>query len=210
MPIHQGKKIIFIHIPKAAGTSVEIAMGAFGINNSGDNSIFCPSILFGRTTQHMTYFEIEKSFERMNLVITEYESFCIVRHPATRIASEYNWRRNWDQSIAGWSFLEFCIHFLKDVSCQEMNFDNRHFVPQSNFPSSTSLVFKLEDQLDDLADFLKSKGILGGIGRHNVATEDPYDDFWEKNEACLEIIESVYEQDYRNFGYKLRPWSNNK
>ena len=39
MPIDHANKIVFIHIPKTAGGSIEKALGIYGTNNSGSNFI---------------------------------------------------------------------------------------------------------------------------------------------------------------------------
>ena len=92
MPISHEDKIIFVHIPKTGGASIEKSLGIFGNDNNGNLE---PNfeILYGQTKdkilQHLKIEEIKKLKKK------EFETFKLVsfvRNPYDRIISEYLWR----------------------------------------------------------------------------------------------------------------------
>jgi hypothetical protein len=92
MPISHKHKAIFIHIPRTCGSSIEKALGIYGLKNDGVNTP-CPEILFGITRkvylQHLTILEIK---DRINKgMFEEYFKFTFIRNPYDRIISEYFW-----------------------------------------------------------------------------------------------------------------------
>ena len=96
MPVDLQQKIIFIHIPKTAGTSVEIAMGF--IDYTGNDGLelikaarICGSQnnLFGNNRQHFCIAQIEDTLIRNGEDVREYTAFAIIRDPAKRLTSHY-------------------------------------------------------------------------------------------------------------------------
>ena len=92
MPISHKDNIIFVHIPKTGGGSVEKTLGIFGEDNNGSLN---PNldILYGKKNNkllhHLTIKEI-KNFN--NSQCLNYKKVSFVRNPFDRIVSEYLWR----------------------------------------------------------------------------------------------------------------------
>ena len=92
MPISHKEKIIFIHIPKTGGGSVEKTLNIWGSDNNGS---LTPdyNILYGlaenKLLHHFTFREIldltKKKFK-------DYKVFSFVRNPYDKIVSEFLWR----------------------------------------------------------------------------------------------------------------------
>ena len=92
MPILHSAKIIFVHIPKTGGGSIEKSLGIYGSDNNG-NLTPDLSILYGKYKnkflQHLTISEIK---ERNIKDFESYKKISFVRNPYDKIISEYLWR----------------------------------------------------------------------------------------------------------------------
>ncbi len=92
MPISHNLKIIFIHIPKTGGGTIEKSLGIFGEDNNGSHKLNY-DILYGKDDnkflQHLTLAEIKKIKDKE---INDYKKISFVRNPFDKIVSEYHWR----------------------------------------------------------------------------------------------------------------------
>jgi hypothetical protein len=100
-----GSGILFIHIPKCGGTSIEVAAGlaekypTLGLSLTSTEPE--PAKLFGGGLQHLTISEIEQHYHHRLLEPIKY-SFSVVRDPVDRFVSHFLWRsyRFSDRNIA--------------------------------------------------------------------------------------------------------------
>jgi hypothetical protein len=92
MPVSHEYKAIFVHIPRAGGSSIEKVLGIYGRRNDGENSP-CHDLLFGIShgvqMQHLTIHEIRDRMDRR--AFEGYFKFAFVRNPYDRILSAYLW-----------------------------------------------------------------------------------------------------------------------
>ena len=92
MPIAHDLKIIFIHIPKTGGGTIEKSLGIFGEDNNGSLKVN-NNILYGKESnkflQHLTIQEIYKVKQKE---FSNYKKISFVRNPYDKIVSEYLWR----------------------------------------------------------------------------------------------------------------------
>ena len=154
MPIFRtnNKDILFIHIPKTGGTSVEKFFNAnrFAVlfyDDAGNKTQYLNSLnnLTKCSPQHMhgdlfkAYFDLSK-FSSI---------FMMVRHPVERIVSEYNWRmriakieKTKNTEINTW-----INEALQAYSSNPYIYDN-HLRPQWHFLLDNCKVFKLEDKMN--------------------------------------------------------------
>lgn len=100
MPIYDKYKIIFIHIPKNAGTSINQWLGL----SNQDNSIVDQFCLFGQDNnvqlQHLKFNEICNRIS--DNIINNYHFITVIRNPYDRLISEYCWLKNnqyWSKRI---------------------------------------------------------------------------------------------------------------
>ncbi|NMG76009.1 sulfotransferase family 2 domain-containing protein [Aromatoleum diolicum] len=152
MPISHDHRVIFVHIPKNGGSSIEKALGIYGVENRGDNRLVDERMLFGKGLQHLTMSEIN---ERIPSEISQtYFKFAFVRNPWARALSEYRWRAQWDSQIAKMSFTKFVFDQLGQPHAY------RHYWPQVDFiadrsqPGAASLLVDFVGRLEHLqSDF---------------------------------------------------------
>ena len=92
MPICHAENIIFIHIPKTGGGSIEKSLGIFGEDNNGSLNPNL-NILYGKKNnkllQHLTISEIKGI---KNKEYKTYKKITFVRNPFDKLLSEYFWR----------------------------------------------------------------------------------------------------------------------
>ena len=94
MPLTNDRTALFIHIPKCAGTSLEIAMG-YGrryptLGQSRTSTAPDYDYLFGGGLQHLSIREVVENYpHHLNQVKLR---FAIIRRPVERMISAYGWK----------------------------------------------------------------------------------------------------------------------
>lgn len=188
-------KCIFVHITKCAGISV--AMSLFG--NLGGGHL--------RTTHYQLIFS-QREFEK-------YFKFTFVRNPWDRLASAFHFLKKGGTNKVDrqWSaqnlsrFPDFHSFVTNWVNRKNVN-SWKHFVPQYKFvcePGSqipkVDFVGYFECLHEDFAEIqrrLKDRSNLQHLNKTEGAKKD-YRDYY--TEATRKIVEDVYQEDIRIFGY---------
>ena len=161
-------KLLFVHIPKSAGMSIELAMGeamltrdgeAYHARTRNDRHVICPacvndtsskeckgalgstSVLYNENAGHNTEHAAHITMRRCRLYTGRIRSFAIIRNPLDRLISGYNWMLSHGENAG--SFMDF-------VSNYRLHLFKR---PQSEYVSPCTTIFAYE-RLDDVWDFL--------------------------------------------------------
>lgn len=186
--------VLFIHVPKAAGYSVSVAIygRALGHFYAKDVRKLCPNIFASTFT------------------------FGVVRHPADRLYSAYRFAKSGGTTVMGMenpkqykidafsSFDRFVREWLVD---QDLTQIDGVFRPQYLYLCDkdgkvvVDEVFKLEQV--DLA-IKKVSQILGRdliLGHDNRSVEEVKQDV---SKETLEIIENLYQKDFEIFDYAFK------
>jgi len=218
MIINHTYKFIFVHIPKAAGTSVTEALTV--LNSWADQEI--GGTVFGEEVQnaYSVRFGLRKHAhaERIRAVVgnilwDRYFTFTFVRHPLGRLQSVYNFLREWtdgnplrDRMLEFSSFDDFVLSGILE---SPDGGPDQIFVPQSQRLTDLSsgkllvnFVGKVETLGPDMAKIMSILKIpahlIRPVGRHNV-TKDA--ESVKPNPEALKIIKSKYRSDYEMFKY---------
>ena len=192
MPISIKDKLIFIHIPKCAGTSIEHALDMNHDHLFWSKNKIAP---FEVCPQHLYASELCSMISKPET----YTKFTVVRHPFTRLYSEYMYNREEEtimqQRVLKQSFEEFIndVFSMKD-SHRKYLFD-RHLELQSDFIDMENIkIFKFE-QLYKVFNFINKPNIhllSGHIKDYSsVYTTELKDKVYQ-----------FYEKDFVRFGYK--------
>jgi hypothetical protein len=198
MPIlHSGnKKILYLHVPKTGGSSVEEMLARFGrltLIETQASSYPCAA-------QHL-HKEILAGLFRDR---SEFASiFMTVRHPFSRLESEYRYR------ISYYSRPAFLIpRFERWVTNALESYENNPFIygnhirPQAEFEIFNPTVFKLEDGLKPVASHLATILELPAppeVERTNASAR-PLQLKWTKR--LEERVRAFYRDDFIRFGYR--------
>lgn len=184
---------IFIHVPKTAGISVARAL--FGSCAGGHIPLFMYLWLYG-SNRFDTMFK-----------------FAFVRHPESRIVSAYNflskggileadqrWSKQWLSGCA--SIEEFIQERLPSQKVREA----LHFRPQSSFLTDprtrkigADFLGKVESLDHDIEYVNKALGISKRIPKLNTSGAEK--DAAPLSAASRRVVEEIYAEDYKNFGY---------
>ncbi len=132
MPISIKFGLLFVHIPKTGGSSIEQALEVRGLENAGTNEPV-PDIAFGKLDgvhlQHLTVRELDAR-GYLDGPAKGYFRFSMVRNPWDRMVSEFEYQRRRgvleEQGLA--DFDEF-VNAIRDGHFD----DNVHFRPQVDF-----------------------------------------------------------------------------
>lgn len=213
MPISNEKKIVFVHIPKTSGTSIEAMLG---LKNDRNNSNY--SNLMGRINpdikkalscrsnylQHLTFSEIVKLLGPESIM--DYTKFTVVRNPWDRLVSCYC---NMDSNLvrvaleSGIKLADMSFH---DFVESTLSIEHVHLVPQHEFVSqahgqSLNRVFKFEF-LHELHRFMNDEmGISNSMPRLNSSKRDSYRNYYDKN--LVQIVAERYKADIDMFNYEF-------
>jgi hypothetical protein len=185
-------KCIFIHIPKAAGTSVALT-------------------LFGQGSRHVPWFEFQKAnpwkYKR-------YFKFAFVRNPWDRLVSSYFFLRKggMDPQDAAWAeqnlrqfedFGSFVRGWVNEENIQTWV----HFLPQHYFICNqdgkvmVDFVGRMETMEKDFSYVAGRLGCDKKLAKVNAGNNRHYSDHYD--EETREIVRRVYARDIELFGYSF-------
>ena len=181
---------IFIHIPKAAGTSVA-------------------RTLFGKGSRHVPYFEYEKINRRK---FNRYFKFTFVRNPWDRLVSSYFFLKNGgiNDADAKWAKENFADFpdfgsFVRGWVNEENILSWQHFMPQHYFVCNSDgkimvdFVGKMENMQKDFSYVAMKLGCKKELEKVNVGERKSYASYY--NNETREIVRRVYAKDIDLFGY---------
>lgn len=192
-------KLIFIHIPKTGGTTIEEYLNLFQkCNGYGDFN--------GKSLQHLIGSDIK---ELLGDDFNNFFRFTIVRNPIDRAISEYYWNEIGHGFKNGKSFDEFLdiVEEKLKGNCQKTYLD--HYLHQSKFiydKNNNILVDKIFrfENFDKIEEFMLKnyKNNSNKFEKKNVGLVR------KKNEIKLTVsqkarIYKIYKDDFINFNYQI-------
>ena len=195
MPISVEKKLIFVHVPKNAGTA---------ITNSVESKF--------RDQGHHTAIYYKNQYAK------EWETFlkfAVIRNPWDRVVSNYEYAR---MPVSYWHSADesrpyaahFDYHTLKDVSfeeCVNMLYKNRDSLRHQGWGTQKYWVcdtegnllidkFFLHDKLDDDLDFNRLIPDLEKVNQSNRKSSN-YKDYYTQD--LIDKVGEIYKEDIKLF-----------
>lgn len=195
MPIFLKNNILFIHIPKNGGTSIE----NFMLRNCDRMDLWMRSnkkdFCFFHSEQHCTYKELIKTKK----LKPELKIFSVIRHPVNRVISEYNWL---DKTKKGRynNFDVFLDNFLNKnnfITFDNHNLSNFDYLSNDDDEICEDIkIFKFFDK-DGISDFI---GLNKKIDLHaNVSQKKITEITTEQKERILDF----YKDDLHCFDFDM-------
>lgn len=201
MPICRTRKLLFIHIPKCAGTSI-----AKSLNIYDDNFPPNMNVLYGIHDNIVLQSLCLEYYDKyINDDIKLYNIFTCVRNPYERVLSDYMWANRGFSNI-----LDFCKFIKKTVQTKDkyefMKYDHKyyinHILPQYEYINNTDLnvtVLHLENINEEFNNLFPNISLC----HENKTNHIDYKLFFKNKHKCIEIINDVYKIDFEKFGYTI-------
>lgn len=194
---HNGQRILFIHIPKTGGSSIEHWLGQqapLRFKTMGK------PIATKSTPQHLRFSDMADLFGKDYF---DY-AFTIVRNPYDRIASEYRMQaiqksgNIWKDFIPFDRWLESMMELREEDSWARDN----HLRAQWQFTSKHVEVFRYEDGLDDaVAQIASATGLTASPLEKLVSSEQFKGEIdWDVPDYIR--VQEAYRRDFKQFGYE--------
>lgn len=200
MPIYTRReppqRVVFLHIPKTGGSSIEHAMRAAGYDQAlydGGAYLDPPQ----HWTADMLATSIKDGFDI---------AFTVVRHPLDRLRSEYDYqcssrhplRHVKVQPLLTTADFDTWVNYVLDRYDADPSIYGHHMRPQVEYLLPGVIVLRYED--GHLTRQVRSAGVpCGPVLNFNEAAARTTPDV---SEATMRRIRTVYAEDYRRFGYE--------
>ena len=202
MPFSDEHNAVFIHVPKTAGTSVEVALDMQHRKN-----LFEFDPIQNNFKQHWPATQVRKRLgpEKYD----EMFSFAFVRHPISRMLSEYHYLKRLGSS--------FVLHQSPDSFIKKIHdiWGMWEFYPREmrqHIRTQTFMLYNEEGKL--MVDFVGKFENLQEDWQHvcdqlGISEELPFsqesankDDWSEFSEESIATIRKLYADDFKNFDYE--------
>ncbi len=215
--------IYFAHVPKCGGTSIETYLRArFGQVALVDADWWTRRGIARWSASSPQHIPVEALHTMFPPDFFD-ASFAVVRHPATRFVSAFKHARS-ERHVPRTRSLDRMLGQLERHGVDAPGLADNHFMPMTRFVPEGAEVFRMEDGLDRVAEWLdevtgtRAAGLR--IGHDNAAEDRPKDTrqslgrrikramqpaIPELDAARLERIQALYRDDYAAFGYGIAP-----
>ena len=206
----------FVHIPKSCGQMFVESVPKEKIRGK----FYCPenTKVLGPTLGMWKHQPISYQIKH-NTDLSNIQWITIVRHPADRLVGWYfHFKKrlkvdrgvDWDTSFKTWIMNDGPWKKRDEQFNLEGGLWETHY-PQHYWVQSNMLTFRLEDQLEDLEDYigfpLQRRGPWEEAHRHKTPYNwmAMYNDSWETyyTDEMREIVYERYREDFESFGYDI-------
>lgn len=197
---HDGKRILFIHIPKTGGTTIETWLEGIAPLNMYCRGVPQPLKV---TPQHFRWSDVSALFAEGSF---DY-CFTVVRDPYKRLESEYKMR--WIGAQEGlWGGVSAFPVWLENQlhACRiNPNHLDNHLMPQWQFIGDQVNVFHFEDGLERIiAQICEETGLPAPeTVAHKISSETFEGEIdWDFPDVIR--ANKFYAEDFKNLGYEKR------
>ena len=212
MIFSRSKNFIFIHIAKNGGSSIEKALGKYGIKTLKRTRFneFLTRLPYQKLPEKMVHIpHVDAKWLRKrvgNHLFDSMFSFAIVRNPFDQLVSRYEYikARETHHFYQAANRLEFG-DFLKHQKWRDINFCKTQYskVTDKNGNLIVSKIFRFEKFntiLNEISSIIDIKNITE-IPHENSSIRKPYQEYY--TEKSIKFVEKNFKSDLDIFGYKF-------
>lgn len=196
MPVYirNNFKILYIHVPKTGGTSLE----HFFIRNGFGQFHFCTGIDPIFHTLKCSYQHFHGDLLKAIFKLNSFDLIIMtVRNPLDRIISEYKWRKI-NKDFDTWVRETFEMYKKNPFV-----YDN-HIRPQYQFEVENTKVFKLEEGFEKIIDYLEKNLKISFNYRYiPVTNKSKSNEPVQLSEDTKNLIQEFYKEDFVRYGYEI-------
>lgn len=204
MPISHANKIIFVHIPRTAGESIEKCLGMYGgeLTDSFWGTVDNKNVL-----QHSTAMELKSEIDN-DALWDEYTKFSVVRNPFSKAVSEYHWYLRYGPycTFEEWVIsLENRITINRSIHIAEIghNLPQHVFLFDEHERLMVDKVIRFENLEEEFNDFLIEQIIAATLPPESMTKSQMiFEDFRDYyNANTTDIVGTIYAEDLSLFSY---------
>ena len=195
------KKMIFVHIPKNAGESMEICLGGYGDKKKlwgADNGV---------VLQHLKACELQEKIR--NQVFNNYFKFTFVRNPFSKCLSEYFWEKSYlNESLSFNDWVKLKLGDLINQSENNIIMRQKHNLEQYKFIYDTldnclvDFIGRFENLQEDFNIVCDKIGTpRKDLPHENNSKHKHYTEYYD--DETREIVAEKYAKDIEYFSYKF-------
>jgi hypothetical protein len=197
--------LLFIHIPKTGGTSLEIYFSSKFNIKLNEKSLFNvypnKNTLTSNTNsslQHLTYNQIIKNEKVLNIDFNNIKIITIVRNPYERIISDLFWYKLIDSNTSKDKVFNIINNYLISNKYDNHNIPQHHFITDVNKVLIPNIhILKTENLTNNMIN-------LGYTDFNNLNNKNKHklNYYNYLNEKSIELINYFYNLDFILFNYK--------
>lgn len=219
MPIFHKHKIVFIHIPKTAGSTINTALGIEELFKSDRPlSLYDNDILYGiRGTIELDHLTAADMIHEIPPTIwNTYYKFAVVRNPYDRLVSQYFYSVEYnDYRVVSKENSKTFEQFIDTLTSLINTFDTMtqlektHYIPQYDYIYNDSgeclvdYVGRFETFNESIQDILNQTNKYHMKSLFNVkkqtSNHKPYNIYY--TDSLKQKVYDMYEKDFITFGY---------
>lgn len=203
MPISKKYKIIFIHIPKNAGESIEKTLDMYGGN---PEETFWGILNNQIVLQHLTADELKKNYLKTSLW-NDYFKFAVVRNPWSKAVSEYHWYLKFGPHLQFHEWvdtLNYRIKLNNSININEIghNIEQFRFIFDKNENLLVDKILRFENINFEFNQLCSKKNWNFNLIKSQSTASIYKDDFQLFYDLkSLKTISNIYKKDIDLFDY---------
>ena len=210
------KKIIFVHIPRCGGTTIEKNLwknefnSDFDFDKSDEKHLLQGFVDKYRNKyqfdglQHLTFHNIKKIYP---VESKNFFRFSFIRNPYSRIASTYAGVMTFRKDLRNFLVIYKDTSFKKFLHLIKKN-KHTHWLPMNKFFNNEDLNFigrfeNFNDDLDKLKKLINIELIKRNFsGDLNFSEKFNYLELY-KDKECKDLVKEMYKDDLNKFNYNF-------